>query len=145
VTARDAAILDALVAFARAPGKRRWAAVPFAERVSLGLGPRLVARKTARELLDPRAWVLHARTFRAYGGPFSALELIADERRLVFRAGVHRHCVSPPVPPPRAVASRQRLSIQPRRFDSCLRWFTVDAFVTDSGEIEAITLDAWEP
>jgi hypothetical protein len=89
--------------------------------------------------------VLHARIFRAYVGPFSALELIADDRRLVFRAGVHRHCVSPPVPPPRAVASLRRLSIQPRRFDSCLGWFTVDAFVTDSGEIEAITLDASEP
>ena len=87
VTARDAAILDALVAFARKPGKRTWSAVPFARRVSLGLGPRLQARRTARDLLDPRAWELHARLFRAYVGPFSALELLADDRMLVFADG----------------------------------------------------------
>jgi hypothetical protein len=28
---------------------------------------------------------------------------------------------------------------------SCPRWFAVDVFVDESGDIRAVTLDLWEP
>jgi hypothetical protein len=142
---RDAAILETLVAFARAPGKRTWSAVPFAERVRLGLGKQLLERRPARELRAPGAWRLHVRSFRAYVGPFSALELVADEPRLAFAVGPYMRCASPPATAPGRLRSLRRLSIQPRRVESCLQWFAVDVFVTRAGEIEAVTLDLWEP
>jgi hypothetical protein len=41
----------------------------------------------------------------------------------------------------------RRVSVQPAAgsIDSCLDWFTVDLFVTRSGEVAAVTLDLWEP
>jgi hypothetical protein len=145
----DRATLRALVRFARSPTEANWSAVPLADRVELGLADRLVAQRSARELLDPRAWRLEAEPhFRAYVGPFSALELIAGHAGpLVYSVGPHPHCASPPVPPPRRIASLRRLSVRPadRSIDSCLQWFTVDAFVTRAGRIRAITLDLYEP
>jgi hypothetical protein len=47
--------------------------------------------------------------------------------------------------PPRRVSRLRRLSIQPRAPASCLRWFAVDVFVDESGDIRAVTLDYWEP
>jgi hypothetical protein len=105
-----------------------------------------LVRKSAHELLEPQAWVLRTpRLFRAYEGPFSALQLLARRGPLTFTVGPNRHCVSPPVPPPRAAASLRRISVQPAAIESCLQWFTVDAFVSVEGEINAITLDVWEP
>jgi hypothetical protein len=146
-TARDRAIVRKLVAFARSPSESTWSEVPFADRVALGLGPRLVETRPASELVDPRAWRLDARDFRGYVGPFSALELLAENRRLEVSVGPHPHCVSPPVRPPRQVAYLRRLAAAPppESGTSCLQWFTVDAFVTADGRIAAVTLDAWEP
>ena len=141
----DVAPLRALVRFARSPSDATWSNVPFADDVYLGLGD-LLERRSARELRDPEAWKLDRRLFRGGVGPFSAIELLAEDNRpLRFSVGPHPHCASPPVPPPRAVATLRRMSVQPRRIQSCLQWFTVDAFVTREGEIRAVTLDFWEP
>jgi hypothetical protein len=144
-TAGGVAPLRALVAFARTPSEATWSAVPLADEVYLGLGSELVEQRTDDELRDPEAWKLDRELFRAAGGPFSALELLARERPLAFAVGPHSHCASPPMPPPRQVAGLTRMSAQPRRVGSCLQWFTVDAFVTRDGEIAAVTLDLWEP
>jgi hypothetical protein len=98
----------------------------------------------AVELRHKRSWKLNppGGDFRAGVGPFSALDLLAERNvPLVFSVGPHRHCVSPPVPPPPEVASLRRISVQPGKIASCLQWFTVDAFMTRDGEIRAITLD----
>ena len=53
--------------------------------------------------------------------------------------------VRAPAPAPREVADLRRLSIRPREWESCLRWFAVDVYVTGDGEIAAVTLDYFEP
>ena len=73
------------------------------------------------------------------------LDLLARNRSLRIGVGPHRRCVSPPLPPPRSVAGLRHVSVQPRRIDSCLQWFSVDMFVTRSGKIAAVTLDLYEP
>ncbi len=50
------------------------------------------------------------------------------------------------MPAPEGFEDHARISVQPDpdTIDSCLRWFTVDFFVA-GGEVEAITMDLWEP
>ena len=104
-------------------------------------------QRSASELRDPEAWKINVGYFRAYDGPFSALRLLTDERGVPLQVslGPHPHCVSPPVPPPQRVAALRRVSVQPSNAETCLLWFSVDAFVDDLGEVRAVTLDAWEP
>jgi hypothetical protein len=143
---RDEETLDALVEFARSPADQTWSALPLTDEVRLGLGERLLERHSRRALRDPRAWKVEAELFRASLGPFSALEVLAEYKLpLEYREGSYVRCVSPPAPPPRAVGSLRRLSIQPRRWQSCLQWFAVDVFITDDGDVAAVTLDYFEP
>lgn len=142
----DDETLDALVAFARAPSDDTWAALPLADDIELGLGHHLRERRVASALRDPAAWQLEApRFFRAYGGPFSALTLLADNEDLRYVDGSYPRCASPPAAPHRGLASLHRRSIQPRETDSCLQWFAVDVYLTDGDEIAAVTLDLCEP
>ena len=138
--------MRAFVAFARTRTDAHWRKLPLSRSVGLGLGRRLVLERSATELRDPRAWKIHVSSFRAYGGPFSALRLMAEERGpLQVSVGPHAHCASPPVPPPRRVATLRRVSVQPLRMESCLQWWTVDVYVDGVGKVHAVTLDAWEP
>jgi hypothetical protein len=139
-------VLNALVAFARQPSDETWASVPFADRVKLGLGDRLLKTRSAQELRDPAAWKLDVDLFRGGVGPFSSLDVLAShEGPVEHREGSYRRCASPSRAPPRRVSRLRRLSIQPREPASCLRWFAVDVFVDESGDIRAVTLDHWEP
>jgi len=97
-------------------------------------------------LRQPGAWLLNLDLFRARAGTSSALELIAaEDGRLRVTQGPHPHCASPPVSPPPQDATLDRVVVQPRAPDSCLAWWTVDAYVDDEGKIRAVTLDLWEP
>ncbi len=143
---RDKRILRALIRFARAPGPETAAMVPLADDgVWLGLADRLLAKRSIKELTDPEAWLLQAESFRAYVGPFSALDLLARARKITVSVGPHPHCASPPVAAPARVADLRRVSIQRRDTESCLQWWTVDVFVSSGGTIQAVTLDLWEP
>ncbi|MEO6318035.1 MAG: hypothetical protein ABIP36_04555 [Acidimicrobiales bacterium] len=120
--------------------------LPLAEEVHLGLGSELQQTRSRTQLADPAAWVIDEAQFRAYSGPFSALDVAAGATSTVVTVGEHPHCASPPVPPPDAVAHLTRVSVQPDiGNDSCLRWWTVDLYVNETGQIEAVTVDLWEP
>ena len=120
--------------------------IPFADLVRLGVGGELTEVRARAELADPAAWLVDVEGFRARVGPFSALELAANAEATVVSVGEHPHCAGPPVPPPPDVASHARVSVQPDvTGESCLQWWTVDLFVDASGQIEAVTLDLWEP
>lgn len=137
---------EALVEFARQPSDETWSRVPFADQVRLGLGQDLVVRRSARALRRREAWEIDVETFRGGTGPFTAFEELADPREdFVYDEGPYPRCASPPAPAPREVADLRRLSIRPREWESCLQWFAVDVFVTNDGEIAAITLDYFEP
>lgn len=146
-TEEDARSMAALTRFARSPGPDAHAEIPFAGEVRLGLADELLVRRSSSELARPEAWVLDVEVFRAYAGPFSALDVLARPGETTVSVGPHPHCASPPVPPPPEVARLRRVSVQPELGpnDSCLNWWTVDAFVTADGEIAAVTLDLWEP
>jgi hypothetical protein len=142
-TGPDLALIDMLSAFARGQGDL--AAVPFADAVQLGLADMLLVTRTPTELTDPASWVLDLEPFRARTGPYSALDLLAEQRPYVVTVGPHNHCASPPVPAPEGYAGYRRVSVHPADATSCLEWFTVDLFLADDGTIEAITLDLYEP
>ena len=138
--------IEALIAFAREPSEETWSDVPLASHVDLRRGEEVRARRSAEALRDPDAWTLSIHLFRARAGATSALELIArEEGELRTSFGPHRHCVSPPVPPPPQAAGLERVSVQPRAIESCLQWWTVDAFLDGDGRIRAVTLDLYEP
>jgi hypothetical protein len=142
----EVAVMDALIAFARAPSDSTFASLPLADSVGLGLGGEIRARRSARELQQPGAWQLDVDLFRGRAGTASAIDLIADEPgRLRVFVGPHPHCVATAVPAPPQVTDLERVVVQPRDPDGCLDWWTVDAFVNPAGKIEAVTLDLWEP
>jgi hypothetical protein len=105
----------------------------------------MIAERDSAELVRPDAWTLQANPFRGRVGPFSALDLLARNVPMTISVGLHPHCASPPVPAPAHFVGARRVSIQPKDVDSCLDWWTVDAFLSATGRIEAITLDLWEP
>lgn len=145
-TGDDRALFDAFVAFARHPTTATWSEVAFADRVELGLANRLLVGRAAQELRDPRAWRLDVPRFRGASGPFSALRTIALERRpLTMTVGRHRRCASPAGPAPPRVVSLMRISVQPRRVESCLQWWSVELYLTRDRRVRAVTLDLWEP
>lgn len=145
-TGRDKRLIRALIRFTHSPSPETATAVPLADDgVWLGLADRLLMRRSAAELADPKAWELDVEIFRAYVGPFSALEFLARPEPTIISVGPHPRCVSAPVPPPTEVANLRRLSVQPRDRESCLQWWTVDLFLTPGGRISAVTLDFFEP
>jgi hypothetical protein len=141
----DEQLVRTVVDFARAPSARGLAAIPFAEKVKLGLGDRIIAERASAEFAQADAWLLRADIFRARYGPFSLLEFLAKTGPTAISVGPHPHCASPPMPPPPEFASSRRLSVQPTGIDTCLLWWTVDLFVSPAGRIQAITLDLWDP
>lgn len=137
-------VADRLLAFARSPEASNFARLPLSDEVGLALGPDLVEQTMSDRLADPTAWSLPG-PFRAHTGPFSAIELLARADEPHVTAGPHAHCAAPPVPAPEEVSDLSRVSLQPAHPQSCLEWWTVDLFLTDAGEIAAISLDVWEP
>lgn len=140
-------IVSSFLRFADEPSPDTVERLPFAEEVRLGLGSELHLTRSRSQLADPAAWVIDEELFRAYAGPFSAVDVASKARSTVVSVGEHPHCASPPVPPPEEVADLTRVSVQPdiEQIDSCLRWWTVDFFVNKAGQIQAVTLDLWEP
>lgn len=140
-------LVDAFVAFAHDPTEASFADLPLAAEVELGLGPTLLRSADSGDLAATDAWVLDLEHFRAYTGPFSALDMLSRLDVYDVTVGDHPHCASPPVPAPAGYEDFQRIGVQPRLGleSSCLMWATVDLFVLPDGNVAAITLDMWEP
>jgi hypothetical protein len=144
-TASDVQLISDLIAFASAPGPATAAHVPFAPQVGLGLGEQIRVTRSRIELNSPAQWVLNLDRFRGRAGTASALDLLSEGGPTVIVIGPHDHCASPPLPPPSGLSGARRISVQRTGVDTCLLWWTVDIFVSASGQIEAITLDLWGP
>ncbi len=141
----ETAIMDTLVTFAQDPSAESYAGIPFADEVALGLGPDIVRTVPAADLANPAAWVMDIDLFRARSGTTSIFNLFDADRPRRTVTGEHLHCASPPVAAPTGLEGLIRISTQPLDATSCLEWFTVDLFVNADGEIEAVTLDLYEP
>lgn len=146
-TAQDSLLIERFLAFARDPSPQTAEAIWFADEVAIGLGPTLQTIVDAGDLADPAAWVIDVPDFRAYSGPFSALDLASDATETVVTVGAHDHCASPPLPAPVGFEDARRVSVQPARdtIDTCLHWWTVDLYLDEYGEVAAVTMDLWEP
>jgi hypothetical protein len=139
----DVALVEAFVAFAQSPAPDSASKLPFADAVALGLGSDIQTTISNSELGDPASWVLDTEEFRAYAGPFSALELVKQPVKILL--GQHARCVGAPVAAPSGFAEALRISVQPEVATSCLEWWTVDLFLGDDGTIGAVTLDLYGP
>lgn len=146
-TEGDLPLVDAFVEFSKNPSAEAFSNLPLAENVSLGLGPEIVRSVNGESLQDPQSWMIDVAEFRAYAGPFSPLDLLSTLDDYTVQVGEHSHCAGPPQPPPNGLDDHKRVSVQPSdgSIDSCLDWMTVDLFVGQSGQVEAITMDLWEP
>jgi inhibitor of cysteine peptidase len=136
-------LVDAFVAFAQSPGPDTAVDVPFAEAVVLGLGPDIQTTVSKSDLGNPASWVIDAEEFRAYAGPFSALELVNPPVKTLV--GQHARCVGVPVAAPAGFEDAVRISLQPEVATSCLEWWAVDLFIGDDGTIRAVTMDLYGP
>src|SRR3546814_11226 len=138
-TAADEALIQAFLTFAKDPTAGATAEVPFADEVALGLGREIHAAVARTQIADAALWSIHVDSFRAYVGPFSALDLAADSGEVAVLLGEHPHCASPPMPPPADLAGMRRVSVQPaaRSIDSCIQWWTIDLFITPEGKIRS--------
>lgn len=146
-TPAEERLVRVLADLARAPSAETFGAVPFADKVRLGLSDRILIERASLDLARPEAWVLRQeQPFRGRViGPYSALDLLAKSGSTIIWVGPHPHCASPPMPPPADLVGARRISVQPTGIDTCLLWWTVDLFVSPSGRIEAVTLDLWDP
>jgi hypothetical protein len=144
-------IASALIDFARTPDAPSFADVPFAPDVALALGGKVRLHRAAEELLDPNAWLIDPGPdgFRERVGPFSALDVSADAGAVTISTGRHGTCTAAdePVAPPPELSTLQVVSIQPDRrvAVTCIQWWAVDIFITDSGRIAGVDLDLDAP
>jgi hypothetical protein len=143
----DFSLVEAFVEFARQPGAETYARLPLSDPVRLGLGPQIIRTVDSESLDDPEEWVLEVPVFRAYTGPFSPLVQLQALDEYAVEVGEHAHCAGPAQPPPRGLEDLRRISVQHlgESMDTCLDWTTVDFFVNPSGQVEAVTMDLWEP
>jgi len=146
-TGSDISLVGVFVDFAKSPSPETFSSLPLADSVALGLGPQIISSVEETHLQDREAWVIDVVEFRAYTGPFSALDLLDSLDQYTVQVGEHAHCAGPPQPPPDGLEKYRRVSVQPSddSIDSCIAWTTVDFFVGPSGLVEAITMDLWEP
>lgn len=146
-TSADQALVAQFLELANHPDQERAKRLPFAAQVQLGLGQDLHVTRSPFDLARADAWSIDVEHFRAYSGPFSALDVARDAPGTIVSVGNHTRCASPPEPAPVGTEHLRRLSVQPEpsAYDSCLKWWSVDLFVNADGQIEAVTLDAYEP
>jgi hypothetical protein len=145
--AAASALVATFIEFANGPTSQRFSNLPLASSVSLGLGPQIIRPVDSESLQDTEAWVVDVAEFRAHTGPFSPLAQLQSLDAYTVEIGEHPHCAGPPQPPPSGFENLQRVSVQPlsNSIENCLDWTTVDFYVNQSGQVEAITMDLWEP
>ena len=143
VSVSESQILDDLLVFA-AGDPEAAGRIPWASEVVLAFGPILAVVHSAHDMSDRDAWTVDVGPFRGGAGPISLLPK-ATAQWSAPAEGPHRHCASPPVPAPPALAGLRRISIQTIGIDSCLQWGTLDVFLDADGQVAGVSTDVWEP
>lgn len=120
----------------------------LAPTVDRWLGPELLFPPLSRDDAGaPASWVLDdgGLGFEGFVGPFSVVDTLVNAGEVEIIVGPHDHCAGQPRQYSDTLQGLRQLSIQPTGIDSCIAWFSIDVFVNDAGEIEAIMLDLFGP
>lgn len=141
----DEHLVAAFVAFARAPDAAAFAALPLADEVGLALDEGQPLLVTAPRLARPDGWMIDVREFNGWAGPFSALDLLARDVATAISIGAHARCTGPVIQTPAALATLRHISVQPKDIDTCLKWWSVDLYVSPAGRVTTVSLDLGSP
>lgn len=146
-TQADVDLVNRFIEFANDPTPTRFESLPLADDVVLALATNVVRVSDKAELQEPAGWLLDVGDFGGVTGPFSALNYLGRLRAREVSVGPHDHCAGPPRQAPVGLEGHRRISVQPNLTptQSCLAWSTVDFFIGQSGEVEGISVDFWEP
>jgi len=123
----------------------------FAPTVDLGLGPEVVRRVGAPNLVSADAWVIDEDDgVESYAGrvpPFSAIGLLTgvDAEDLAVAPGGPEGCAAPPPPAPELDHDWVLVTITPTAIDSCIDWFAVTLVVDRFAGIVGVHLYLIEP
>lgn len=141
----DGSLLVSLVRFATQKGLLD--DVLLAESVDFGLGSEIVASIQSSDLDDRSAWIIDVPDFAGHAGPFDLLAQVARLTAFTVSVGPVDQCADDNWPAPPGYEEHLRITVQPIaiRNSTCLTWFGLQAFVGESQQVEAITLDLWEP
>ncbi len=135
-----------LHAFAVAPGPETLRAIPFGDRVGLGLGGEVVKMLTPSQLEEPSAWVIHRDHFAGYSGPFSALDRLRRDPELwSITEGKQLFCPWARTAALPGYEQDRRLTLEPSGITTCLQWWAVDIYLDERDRIDAISLILAEP
>lgn len=142
-TSRDRAIVAAFSRFA----DHQVTFGSFDTPIALGLGDTLVKTVSPAKSRTADAWVLDTTGYAEREGSVSALDLVRNNLgNLRVTSGPHPTCVGPTAEVPRSLSNGGSLvSIQPRRYSTCIDWWSVDLFVNDVGQIVGVNVSLGSP
>lgn len=123
---------------------------PFDTPISLGLGNKLVRTISPTESTRDAAWVLALDGYAQRDGTVSALKLLrqnADNRHIETDASMDEICPDddPGEAPSALTGGGTRVSIQPRRSNICLNWWSVDLYINDVGQVVGVNVSLGSP
>lgn len=141
---------EALVAMAQDPLPGLVSRVAFAPSVQVRVGQAVVVTVPREELANRDAWVLGDRTteYAQRGGPFDVLDPLRSTPPADTTWGIGQHAgCSVPELPANLVPNTRRVWIQPKEgtISSCIDWWSVDMWITDDGEVTAVSLELGAP
>jgi hypothetical protein len=142
-SAADSELVARFVEYAKNPTPEAHAALPLADKVQLALSSTVVSTVNGSALKSPADWSMYVDQYQGQPGPFSALAYLTLVEARTVTAGPHPHCDAPARPTPAGLEKARQVSVQPGQNSgqSCESWFTVDFFVSDAGQVEAISVD----
>lgn len=133
-----------LLAFAQGEGP--FSGLSFANEVTLGLNTVEQVTVDAADLEAAASWVVPRDDFGGIVGPFDVLGPLRSGPAVVeVNLGPRTHCAGPPLTFGSEWSEGRHLVIEPTEFDSCLQWFAIHVLLNANREIQAVTLDLWEP
>ncbi len=149
VTPADRRVVGLFIRFANDPQRGG----PFDTPIGLGLGGdlrgELVKTITPEQSYDAEAWTLDASGYvEGVVGKVSALELVSENAgNLRLSVGPEPVCANT-----NNVTYESGLNeggrivrIQPRDYQSCIDWWSVDLSINDVGQVVGVTVFLWSP
>lgn len=131
-------LIEAFIQLSRSPSAATLTQVPFADTVDLGLADFVWETRRRSELANPDMWIVD---WDGY---------LVDVRWAPVSYRVHtepyKFCVGEEYPPLPGYEDHRVVSAHtsPLVFKSCLAFSSIDLYINESGEVEAVRYNQWE-